>query len=114
MHALRQCDGNRDRLLAAREICVGHGEKRKDWSRAVDLCDQAIRVIEGAGATDDDKVRKVLLAVCEYENARTALGPLLDARADTKHLVEELRELGATMYDVPSPEKLASWAFPWL
>jgi hypothetical protein len=56
----------------------------------------------------------ILLAVCEYENAKTALGAILDKRGDVEYLTERLHELGATMSDAPSPEKLASWAFPWL
>jgi hypothetical protein len=115
MHVLRDCDADHARLLTARQVCRERGaEDQKDWSRAVDLCDQAIRVIEGACGIEDDRIRKILLAVCEYENSRTALGPLIDGESATRELTEKLREIGATMSDVPSPRQLVSWAFPWL
>jgi hypothetical protein len=113
MHVLVHCKGDHARLTAARQKCAEpHDRHPEEWSRAVDLCDQALRVVEGACAFSDDRARRILLAVCEYETMNTALGPI--AGSSTRELTETLNEVGATMADVPPAEKLVSWAFPWL
>lgn len=124
MHVLRDLDGDHARLIAARQVCVerqnqasteDQDETARGWSRAVDLCDQALRMIEGAGAVADDKARRILIAVCGYEGMLTVLGSIGGvAESSARDLTETLREQGATMADVPSHETLVSWAFPWL
>jgi len=119
MRLLRECNGDKTRLLGARQECVkrqneSYGRGREVWSRAADLCDQAVRMIEGNGAVTDDKARRILIAVCEYENMKTSLGLLCSHEDLARDLTEALRELSATMEDVPSAESLVSWAFPWL
>ncbi len=116
MDLLGECDGDHTRILAARNGCVEHqneasinhqNEMAECWSRAVDLCDQALRMIEGAGAVTDDKARRLLTTICKF----TSYGiDEYGARAIT----ETLRDLGGTMADVPSREALVSWALPWL
>jgi hypothetical protein len=121
MRMLIKCDGDHDRLTAARHASAAHQHaahqdvSRRAWSRAVDLCDQALRVIEGAEGVNNDRARRILIAVCEYETKMISFG-LLEGFAEdsTRDLAETLREVDATMADVPSPEKLVSWAFPWL
>jgi hypothetical protein len=114
MHVVRDCDGDHGRLLAARQECDDHGTNDRAWSRAVDLCDQAIRMVEGANAVNDDRARKILLAVCQYENYLTSFGSFTDPALLAREMTDRLREVGATMADVPSTEQLISWAFPWL
>jgi hypothetical protein len=122
MLLLVDCEADHTRLLAARELCaarvrdVGSAEQpHQAWSRAVDLCDQALRVIEGAGAITDERIRRILLAVCQYETSKTALGFIAGVAQDSaRTFTEELRAIGATMADVPSAEQLVTWAFPWL
>ena len=115
MRVLIECEGDHARLTAVRETCSARQDAahqdvaRRGWSRAVDLCDQALRMVEGARAIDDDKARRLLVAVCQYETSKTALG-IIDgfAQDSARELTETLRELGATMADVPSPETLVS------
>jgi hypothetical protein len=121
MWVLRDCEGDHARIIAARQACAERqaGAEASDaweaWSRAVDLCDQALRLIEGIGAIGDDRARQILVAVCEYETSNTALGVIDGVAEDNaRELTEALREAGATMSDVPSPETLVNWAFPWL
>ena len=47
---------------------------RVELSRAIDLCDQALRMIEGACAVDGERGTQVLLALSEYKTMMTALG----------------------------------------
>jgi hypothetical protein len=85
------------------------------WSRAVGLCDQALRVIEGAGAVNDERSRRILIAVCQYETSKSSLGFIAGVvETSARALTEELRDIGATMADVPTAEQLVTWAFPWL
>jgi hypothetical protein len=122
MLLLAACDGDHARLLAARERCAAReresgiaDEPHRVWSRAVDLCDQALRVIEGAGAVNDERTRRILVAVCHYETSKSSLGFIPGViETSVRALTEELREIGATMADVPSAEQLVTWAFPWL
>jgi hypothetical protein len=115
MSVLIECNGDHARLLAARQACAEHpDDEHREWSRAVDLCDQALRMIEGAGAVNDDRARQILLAVCRYETKRPAWGIVPGPEVDTRILTEALRKVDATMEDVPSAETLVSWAFPWL
>jgi hypothetical protein len=122
MLLLVNCEADHARLLAARERlavrvrdAASTEEPHQAWSRAVDLCDQALRVIEGAGAVNDERIRRILLAVCQYETSKTALGFIAGVVQDSaRTLTEELRAVGATMADVPSAEQLVTWAFPWL
>ena len=122
MHLLVNCEADHARLLAARELCAARlldayraEQPQQAWSRAVDLCDQALRMIEGAGAANDERIRRILLAVCQYETSKTALGFIPGVVQDSaRTLTEELRDIGATMADVPSAEQLVTWAFPWL
>lgn len=122
MLLLENCDADHARLLAARELCAARArdaniaeEPHRAWSRAVDLCDQALRVIEGAGAVNDERSRRILIAMCQYETSKTTLGFIAGVVQDSaRTLTEELRAIGATMADVPSAEQIITWAFPWL
>jgi hypothetical protein len=110
---LCDCDGDHARLIAVRKICTERqreaslelgNETDEVWSRAVDLCDQALLMIEGAAAASDDKARRLLIAACKFGNSKYT----------ARDLTETLRELGATRAEVPTSEMLVSWAFPWL
>jgi hypothetical protein len=122
MILMKNCGADHARLLAAREVCAARSsdayraeKPHLAWSRAVDLCDEALRVIEGAGAVSDEKIRRILIAMCQYETSKTALGLMAGVTQDSaRTLTEELRAIGATMSDVPSAEQLVTWAFPWL
>jgi hypothetical protein len=122
MLLLVNCEADHARLLAARERLAARvrdaastEEPHQAWSRAVDLCDQALRMIEGAGAVNDERIRRILLAVCQYETSKTSLGFIPGVvQSSARTLTEELRAVGATMADVPSAEQLVTWAFPWL
>jgi hypothetical protein len=78
MHLLVSCDGDHARLTATAERCredlaaesakrPGGSEHGRALSRAVDLCNQAAQMVEGAGAVDDDKARRRLVASCRHE-----------------------------------------------
>jgi hypothetical protein len=71
-------------------------------------------MIEGAGAATDDTARRILIAVCDYENMKTSLGSFCADEDLARDLTDALHELNATMADVPSAASLVSWAFPWL
>jgi hypothetical protein len=53
-----------------------------ELSRAADLCEQAAQMMERAGAVDDDKVRRQLLAACEYEASMNSLGNVIPSFAE--------------------------------
>jgi hypothetical protein len=121
MILMEECEADHARLLATREVCAARAseayrgeEPYQAWSRAVDLCDEALRVIEGAGAVSDEKIRRILIAMCQYETSKTALGFMIGVQDSARAFTEQLRDIGATMSDVPSAEQLVTWAFPWL
>lgn len=90
MLTLSHCTGSHRRLQDARRACVRHeaeeqpAANRLAWSRAVDLCDQALRMVEGIGAVHDDRARHILLAVCKYESAKA--GMFFDPQDDTREI----------------------------
>jgi len=124
MHLLNDCAAESARLAAARaactSLCVRSPYFRERWgreelSRATDLCDAALRMIEGAAAADGDRGRAVLHALCERETMITALGLIEGVAGDEdRKLAEAVRPAGKTMTDVPGPDTVVAWAFPWL
>lgn len=120
----KDCEGDTARLTAARAACTSMCVRcpfrdgrwgRVELSRAIDLCDQALRMIEGACAADGERGAQVLLALSEYETMMTALGLSADVAESTEsEFASAVRAAGATMADVPRPEAVVAWAFPWL
>ena len=75
------CDGDLSRLTAAIHKLREDGSNAEpgSWraermSRAVDLCEQAIEMVKAAGAVDDNKARRRLVAACEHESMVIAIG----------------------------------------
>jgi hypothetical protein len=100
MIILVDCDGDRDRLSAASKKCrEDAGRARRAYraralSRAADLCDQAINMIEGAGADHDHKGRRRLVAACRHETAVISRGAIQGvAEASAAELIERLRQI---------------------
>jgi hypothetical protein len=102
MHVLIACDGDHDRLTAAaRQVRNDLSSKATPgtphahtMSRAADLCDQAVGMVVDAGAADDDKARRRLVASCTHETMVIALGVLPGiAQQSTEKLVDTLREI---------------------
>jgi hypothetical protein len=91
------------------------GWGRVELSRAIDLCDQALRMIEGARSADGDRGVQLLQALCDYDTMMTALGFSADiAEGAESEFAAAVRAAGGTMADVPDPEAIVAWAFPWL
>lgn len=59
-----------------------------------DLCDQAARIVEGAGAVNDDKARQRLVASSRHEGHVIAFGTIPGMAEDNaEELAETLREI---------------------
>ena len=124
MGLLEDCRGDIDRLAAARvgctSLCVRCPYRDGRWgrvelSRAIDLCDQALRMIEGARAADGERGARLLQALCDHETTMTALGLIAEvAESANSDFTVAMHAAGATMADVPRPETVVAWAFPWL
>jgi len=124
MGLLKDCRGDTGRLAAARvgctSLCVRCPYRDGRWgrvelSRAIDLCDQALRMIEGARAADGDRGAQLLQALCDHETMMTALGLIADvAESADSDFTGAMHAAGATAADVPRPETVVAWAFPWL
>jgi hypothetical protein len=63
----------RARACASSPRSGAGGWGRVELSRAINLCDQALRMIEGARATDGARGVFVLRALCDYDTMMTAL-----------------------------------------
>lgn len=94
---LVHCEADYARLTAAARQCraeiadsqAGLWEERiGELSRAADLCDQAAKMVEDAGAVSDDKARRRLLAGCDHETTMIVLGSAIPAVAESS--AEEL------------------------
>jgi hypothetical protein len=125
MNLLKHCEGDTRRLAAARSACTSMcvrstfrngGWGRVELSRAINLCDQALRMIEGARASDGERGTQILRAMCNYEGGMTFLGGLIaEVAEDTESdFASAVGAAGGTMRDVPRPEEVVAWAFPWL
>jgi hypothetical protein len=101
MHVLVGCDGDRDRLIAAAQRlredagkAAAGSRRQRAMSRGAELCDQAIAMVEDAGAVDDDKARRRLVASCEHQGTVIAIGVIPGvAEGSAADLVEKLREI---------------------
>ena len=101
MRTLVSLAGDRGRLIVAaqklrqdaRNATAGSARQRA-MSRGADLCDQAIAMVEGAGAVEDDKARRRLVAACEHEGTVIAIGVIPGvAESSAAELAETLREI---------------------
>jgi hypothetical protein len=83
-------------------------------SRAIDLCDPALRMIEG-GARGWRAGVKILLSQGGYESTMTSLGLIPEIADDSESdFAAAVRDSGGTTSDVPPPESAIARAFPWL
>jgi hypothetical protein len=98
LHVLVQCEADHARLTAAARKCRAGitdaaarlgAYRAREWSRAADLCEQAARMVEDAGAIGDDKARRRLLAGCQHQTMMIALGSVIPAVAESS--AEDLR-----------------------
>ena len=95
----RSRDADYARLTAAAHPCLVGGaaaaarlgtQRASERSRAADLYDQAVRMVEDAGAIGDDKARRRLLAGCQQQAMMMiALGSVTPAVAESS--AEDLR-----------------------
>jgi hypothetical protein len=85
MWVLMDLDGDHARLKATAARCREDAARKRprkmrwrsrDLARAADLCEQAARMVEDAGAVHDDKARRRLLAGCKRETTMIAIGVL--------------------------------------
>jgi hypothetical protein len=92
------------RLVAAARRCrqeaAATAGQPPDWvspelSRAAGLCEQAAQMIEDAGAVDDDKARRRLLAGCQHENTMITFGNVIPdfAEAAAKDYQRAIQEI---------------------
>jgi len=103
MQVLVKCNGDHARLTAAAGQCREDLARKapppgsphaQALSRGADLCDQAARMIEDAGAVDNNKARRRLVASCEHEGIVIALGIVPGvAENSAAELIETLREI---------------------
>ena len=79
LNVIVQCEADHARLTAAASQCRASiadaaarlgAQRACEWSRAADLCDQAARMVEDAGAIGDDKARRRLLAGSNWQANR--------------------------------------------
>jgi hypothetical protein len=96
---LVRCEADHARLTATARQCRAEmndwqsqlGQERiTEWSRAADLCEQAARTVEEAGAASDDKARRRILAGCDYQTMMITLGSV---PAVAESSAEELRRV---------------------
>lgn len=124
MGLLEEYFGDTGRLAAARDgcasLCVRCPYRDGRWgrvelSRAIDLCDQALRMTAGARAADGKRGAQLLQALCDHEGTMTALGLIAEvAESADSGFNAAVQAAGATLADVPRPETIVAWAFPWL
>ena len=124
MGLLENCGSDAARLTATRtactSLCVRSPYREGRWgrielSRAIDLCDQTLRMIEGITAALGDVGLPLLRALCKHEKITVALGIIEPIAESAKvDLRQAVRLAGAAIADLPSPEQLVAWAFPWL
>lgn len=95
LYAIVSFDGDHARLKAAARQSLGDIPAKphfaRQLSRAVDICEQAARMVEDAGAVHDDKARRRLVAICEHETTNVFLG--LFAPNTIKELRRTLKEI---------------------
>jgi hypothetical protein len=124
MHLVNDLDGDAARIAAARAECTSRCVRtdlregaagRRAWSRAAGLCDEALRMIEGITVAKSPMGPPLLKAVSEHDTMVVALGIVAGIAEDAdRDLRDAVRAAGARMSDIPSPEQLVAWAFPWL
>jgi hypothetical protein len=85
MWVLIDLDGDHARLVTTSARCREEAARKRPRKRrwrsrelalAADLCEQAARMVEEAGAVGDDKARRRLLAGCKRETTMIAIGVL--------------------------------------
>jgi hypothetical protein len=101
---LIHCEADYVRLTAAARQCrteiTGlHGqlweERIAELSRAADLCEQAAKMVEDAGAACDDQARRRLLAGCDHQTMMITFGSAIPAVAESsaEGLYQVLKEI---------------------
>jgi len=104
LYVLTELGADHARLTAAackcRQDAATAAGQDPDWvapelSRAADLCEQAARMVEDAGAAGNDKARRRLLAGCEHETMMISLGNVIPtvAEAAAEDYQRALREI---------------------
>lgn len=68
----------RTRVVRARERSR-NSEFESMWTIAIELCERALHIIDGAGAADDDTARRRLLAGTKHLNRSVILGQFVPA-----------------------------------
>jgi hypothetical protein len=91
LYLMTDLDADHARLTVTARRCrqeaaVAEGQQpawvAPELSRAADLCEQAARMIEDAGAIGDDKVRRRLLAGCKRETTMITFGNVIPEFAE--------------------------------
>ncbi|MEV1005014.1 hypothetical protein [Nonomuraea sp. NPDC050202] len=117
LNVLVDCDGDHARLLAAAQHCRDDANRESGLSaqrvrklvRAADLCEQAARMVEQAGAVHDDKARRRLVAACKHETMVIALGVVPGVAEDSaQDLLDQLAEIDAEPDPLPEEARQAA------
>ena len=101
---LIHCEADHARLMAAARQCRAEvadpqarlwEERIAELSHAADLCEQAAKMVEDAGAVSDDKARRRLLAGCDHQAMMITVGSAIPAVAEssTEGLCRALEEI---------------------
>jgi hypothetical protein len=101
LRVLVQCNGDHSRLAAAARQCqekmtgkAHDAQRAREWSRAADLCERAAHMVAEAGAVEDDKARRRLVAACQHETMIIAMGAIPEAVEQSRQaLLETMREI---------------------
>lgn len=80
-----------DRELPAEMSAAEVADAKQFWQCSVDIAEMAIEIVEGAGATTDEKARQRLLAGSQHLQMQTAFGAIPDIVAQSAaDLVDKL------------------------
>lgn len=101
---LVHCEADHARLTAATRQCRAEitglqgqlwEERIAELSRAADLCEQAAKMVEDAGAVSDDKAQRRLLAGCDHQTMMIILGSAILAVSESsaEELLQALEEI---------------------
>lgn len=109
---LVELDGDLDRLRAAARACQQEAERHQgddldyaaQHARAADLCERAAKLVIELGAASSERVRRILIAQCEYEAVLAACGTDPQGTGGAREELEaKLREIDAQCAPPPAP-----------